>query len=76
MLDQFIQRQKKLGLSTRKLAFQLEISPSLLSKVITGKREVSENVSDRMARWLATPMVSGGDTHPTTVYKEFMAERS
>jgi site-specific recombinase XerD len=76
MLVQIVQRQKKLGLSTRKLAANLEVSPALLSLVINGKRGPSKQVLDRMARWLATPMVSGGDTHPTTVYKEFMAERS
>ena len=76
MLVQIVQRQKKLGLSTRKLAGHLEVSPALLSLVINGKRNPSRQLLDRMARWLATPMVSGGDTHPTTVYKEFMAERS
>jgi len=76
MLDQIVQRQEKLGLSTRKLAAYLEVSPALLSLVINGKRGASKQVLDRMARWLATPMVSGGDTHPTTVYREFMAERS
>jgi len=76
MLIDVLNRQKKLGLSTRKLAKQLEVSASLLSQVITGNRQISKNMADRMARWLATPMVSGGDNHPTTVYKNFMAERS
>lgn len=76
MLDQTVHRQRKLGLSTRKLAEQLEVSPALLSLVLNGKRGVSNDLADRMARWLATPMVSGGDKHPTTVYKAFMAERA
>ena len=76
MLDQTVYRQRKLGLSTRKLADQLKVSPTLLSLVLNGKRGVSKDLADRMARWLATPMVSGGPKHPTTVYKEFMAERA
>jgi integrase/recombinase XerD len=76
MLDQTVYRQRKLGLSTRKLAEQLDVSPTLLSLVLNEKRAVSRNLADRMARWLATPMVSGGPKHPTTVYKEFMAERA
>ena len=76
MLDQTVYRQLKLELSTRKLAEQLEVSPTLLSLVINGKRGASKDLVDRMARWLATPMVSGGPKHPTTVYKEFMAERA
>jgi len=76
MLDQTVYRQRKLGLSTRKLAEQLYVSPTLLSLVLNGKRGVSRDLADRMARWLATPMVSGGPKHPTTVYKEFMAERA
>lgn len=76
MLDQTVYRQRKLGLSTRKLAEQLDVSPTLLSLVLNGRRGVSKDLEDRMARWLATPMVSGGPKHPTTVYKDFMAERA
>ena len=76
MLDQTVYRQRKVGLSTRKLAEQLAVSPTLLSLVLNGRRGVSKDLVDRMARWLATPMVSGGPKHPTTVYKEFMAERA
>jgi plasmid maintenance system antidote protein VapI len=51
MLIDVLNRQKKLGLSTRKLAKQLEVSASLLSQVITGNRQISKNMADRMARW-------------------------
>lgn len=76
MLDATVYRKKKLGLSTRRLAAQLDISPTLLSLVLNGKRGVSQDLADRMARWLATPMASGGPKHPSTVYKAFMAERA
>ncbi|MDA1279622.1 MAG: tyrosine-type recombinase/integrase [Chloroflexi bacterium] len=76
MLDQTVHRQRKLDLSTRKLAEQLEVSPALLSLLLNGKRGVSKDLADRMARWLATPMVSGGPKHPATVYKAFVAERA
>lgn len=76
MLDETVYRKKKLGLSTRRLAKQLDVSPTLLSLVLNGKRGVSPGLADRMARWLATPMASGGPKHPTTVYKAFMAERA
>ncbi len=76
MLDQTVYRQKKIGLATRKLAEQFEVSPTLLSLVLNGERGVSKDLVDRMARWLTTPMVSGGPKHPTTVFKEFMVERA
>jgi site-specific recombinase XerC len=76
MLEEIATRQQKLGLSTRKLAHQLDISPTLLSLVLNKKRATSGDLTVRFKRWLNTPMADGGHNHPNTVYKEFMAERA
>lgn len=76
MLEEIANRKQKLGLSTRRLAQQLEVSPTLLSLVLNGKRAISGDLKGRIRRWLNTPLADGGHNHPNTVYKEFMAERA
>ena len=76
MLNEIASRKQKLGLSTRRLAQQLEVSPALLSLVLNEKRAISGDLKGRIRRWLNTPMANGGYNHPNTVYKEFMAERA
>ena len=41
MLEEISVRQQKLGLSTRKFAEQLDVSPTLLSLVLNKKRAIS-----------------------------------
>ena len=50
MPEQTVYRPRKLGLSTRKLAEQLDVSPTLPSLVLNRKRVVSKDLADRMAR--------------------------
>ena len=76
MLEEITKRQLRLGLSTRKLAQQLDVSPTLLSLVLNKKRPASSDLAGRIRRWMNTPMADGGHNHPNTVYKEFMAERA
>jgi site-specific recombinase XerD len=76
MIAEIKDRQQKLGLSTRRLADELDISPTLLSLVLNQKRDISVDLSKRIWRWLNTPMANGGLDHPNTVYKSFMAERA
>ena len=68
MLEEITKRQLRLGLSTRKLAQQLDVSPTLLSLVLNNKRPTSSDLTGRIRRWLNTPMVDGGHNHPNTVY--------
>ena len=75
MLAEISNRQQRLGLSTRQLAKELDVSPTLLSLVINNKRDISVDLSKRIRRWLNTPMANGGFDHPKTVYKAFTAER-
>jgi len=76
MLEEITKRQLRLGLSTRKLAQQLDVSPTLLSLVLNNKRPTSSDLKRRIRRWLNTPMADGGHNHPNTVYKKFMTERA
>ena len=76
MLEEITTRQLKLGLSTRQLAQQLGVSPTLLSLVLNNKRPASRDLTGRIRRWMNTPIAGGGHNHPNTVYKEFMAERA
>jgi transcriptional regulator with XRE-family HTH domain len=43
MLEEITKRQLRLGLSTRKLAQQLDVSPTLLSLVLNNKRPTSSD---------------------------------
>ncbi len=76
MLEEITTRQLKLGLSTRQLAQQLGVSPTLLSLVLNNKRPASRDLTGRIRRWMNAPIAGGGHNHPNTVYKEFMAERA
>jgi hypothetical protein len=47
MLEEISVRQQKLGLSTRKFAEQLDVSPTLLSLVLNKKRAISGDLTVR-----------------------------
>ena len=76
MLEEISVRQQKLGLSTRKFAEQLDVSPTLLSLVLNKKRAISGDLTVRIRRWFNTPMATGGFDHPSTVYTAFISERA
>ena len=75
MLQQVIARKQALNLSMRSLAKQLEVSPALLSPVLSGKRQPSSKLNQKFKRWLNTAVVNGGQNHPNSIYQSFMAER-
>ena len=54
MLEEISVRQQKLGLSTRKFAEQLDVSPTLLSLVLNKKRAISGDLTVRIRRWFNT----------------------
>ncbi|NQW21399.1 MAG: tyrosine-type recombinase/integrase [Chloroflexi bacterium] len=74
MLDQIKARQADHRLSTRQLARQLEVSPSLLSMVLNGKREPSKKLVISLTRWLSE-QVSSGPQSPSSVYRRFISEK-
>ena len=76
MLEEITTRQQRHGLSTRKLSIQLDVSPSLLSPVLNGRRGISTNLCIKLRRWLNKPIATGGYDQPNTVYKAFIAERA
>ena len=59
MLEEITTRQLKLGLLTRKLAQQLDVSPTLLSLVLNKKRQASNDLTGRIRRWMNTPIADG-----------------
>ncbi len=68
MLTKIRSRQENLGLSLRGLAKQLEVSPTLLSLVLSGKRKPSKALSRKLSKWLlrtpvATQMAHCHDNH-------------
>ena len=76
MLEQVLTRKQALNVSTRGLAKQLEVSPSLLSETLTGKRALSRPLSKKLRQWLNSAIAIGGAHHPNTVYRHFMDERA
>jgi len=76
MLDEELYRKQSLSLSTRGLARQLDVSPYLLSETLTGKRTIGRSLSKKFRRWLNSAIAIGGQNHPNTVYRIFMAERA
>jgi len=75
MLDEVLYRKTARNISIRELARQLEVSPSLLSETLNGKRRVSRILSVKFRRWLKTAIFHGGHHHSNTIYRQFMAER-
>ena len=71
MLDKIRTRQADHRLSTRQLARQLEVSTSLLSMVLNGKREPSKKLAISLTRWLSDP-VNPGPQSPNTAYRRFI----
>ena len=76
MLTKIRARQQNLGLSLRNLAKQLEVSPTLLSLVLNGKREPSKAMSRKLSRWLRTPVAVDGTHCPSGLVNQFINERA
>ena len=74
MLSKIKTRQTTLGLSTRQLARDIGVSPSLLSMVLTGKRSPSKRLSVSLKGWLNEP-VSSDAVNPSAIYGRFISEK-
>jgi len=76
MLSKIQSRQEYLGLSLRSLATQLEVSPTLLSLVLNGKRESSKVMSKKFSSWLRSPIASQQPNCPSGMVDRFINERA
>ena len=76
MLEKVDYRRISLGLSVRQLAKQLEVSPSLLSMALNGKRVPSKEFTRSLKKWLRTPAVGISERHPAKLIQRFIDERS
>ena len=76
MLTKIRSRQAFLGLSLRNLAKQLEVSPTLLSLVLSEKREPSKAMSRRLSKWLRTPIATEQAYCPSALVDQFINDRS
>ena len=74
VFTKLLARQTALGFSTRRLAKEVGLSPSMLSMVINGKRQPSSATRRAIAKWLRTP-VSFGDNSPGLAFRQFIAEK-
>ena len=74
MLDKVQSRLSIHGISTRQLARDLEISPSLLSMVLTGQRKASKQIRNKLDHWLTIPLSTNVLT-PAATYRRFIAEK-
>ena len=76
MLANIQSRQEHLGLSLRSLAKQLEVSPTLLSLVLSGKRKPSKAMLNRFSSWLRTPVATLGPYCPSALVDQFVNDRA
>ena len=76
MLTKIRSRQENLGLSLRSFAKQLEVSPTLLSLVLNGKREPSKGMSRRLSKWLRTPVAAQTAHCPSALVDQFVNDRA
>ena len=74
MLDKVQSRLSIHGISTRQLARELEVSPSLLSMVLNGHRKPSKPIRHKLRQWLSIPLSKQVLT-PATVYRQFITEK-
>ena len=65
--------QTALGFSTRRLAKEVGLSPSILSMVINGNRQPSSATRRAIAKWLRTPVSFGANSSGLT-FRQFIAE--
>ena len=67
ILKEVLARKQSLSLSTRGLARQIDVAPSLLSETLTGKRALSRPLPRKFRRWLNSALAIGSAHHPNTV---------
>jgi transcriptional regulator with XRE-family HTH domain len=67
MLRNVDRRRKAAGLSIRGLAKELEISHSLLSLVLSGRRNASKGLRAKFETWMVTPLPGESEYSPRSV---------
>ena len=76
MLSKIKARQEYIGLSLRSLSKELEVSPTLLSLVLNGKREPSKPMRKKLSSWLKAPVATQSAHCPSALLDLFINERS
>jgi site-specific recombinase XerD len=75
MLRNVDRRRKASGLSIRGLARDLEISHSLLSLVLSGRRNASKGLRAKLEAWMASPLPGESEYSPRGVLQRFLEEK-
>ena len=75
MLRNVDRRRKASGLSIRGLARELEISHSLLSLVLSGRRNASTGLRAKLEAWMASPLPGESEYRPRGVLQRFLEEK-
>jgi transcriptional regulator with XRE-family HTH domain len=75
MLSKVDRRRKAAGLSIRGLAKDLEISHSLLSLVLSGRRNASKGLRAKMEAWKVSPIPGESEYSPRSVLQHFLEEK-
>ena len=75
MLHKVDQRRKAAGLSIRQLAIDLGVSHSLLSLVLSGRRNASKDLRVRFQTWMASPLAGESEYSPKSVLQRFLDEK-
>ncbi len=75
MLRNVDRRCKAAGLSIRGLARELKISHSLLSLVLSGRRNASKGFSATLEAWMAYPIPGESEYSPRSVLQRFLEEK-
>jgi len=75
MLRNVDRRRKAAGLSIRGLARELEISHSLLSLVLSGRRNASKGLRAKLEAWMVTPLPGEAEYSPRSVLQRFLEEK-
>ena len=75
MLDQIQYRRNSAGLSIRTLASDLNVSHTLQSLTLSGRRKPSKALLSRFKEWLRTPLAFDPPGAPSTVYGRFIADK-
>ena len=75
MLRNVDRRRKAAGLSIRGLAKELEVSHSLLSLVLSGRRNASKRLRAKLEAWMETPLLGESEYSPRSVLQRFLEEK-
>jgi transcriptional regulator with XRE-family HTH domain len=72
MLSKIKVRQEYICLSLRSLSKELEVSPTLLSLVLNGKREPSKAMRKKLSSWLKMPVTTQSAYFPSALLDLFI----